>query len=97
MTKVEKMEILSELSAILDTYIAPPKSRENPRMSDMAMLTINECLQQIEGLSRHTLRELIEHGEIKAMRAGTSGNGKILVFKTSLLDYFGKSQCDTEL
>ena len=89
MTNVEKMEILSEISSILDNYLtsapAADSGRGNP---EMQMLSINECRELIKGLSRHTLRELIERGDVKSVRAGVGKNGKILVSKASLLAYF---------
>lgn len=98
MTNVEKMEILSEISSILDNYLASAdRERGKPETQiQMQMLSINECRDLIKGLSRHTLRELIERGDVKSVRAGVGKNGKILVSKTSLLAYFGKPE-ETEV
>lgn len=93
MTVSEKNEILSELSIILDSYIAQPHTGDKP----VEMLTINECTELIKGLSKHTVRELVGRGELSSIRAGAGRNGKILVSKASLLAYIENAQKEVEV
>lgn len=93
MTILEKQEILSELSAILDNYISQPHTGIKP----VEMLTINECTELVNGLSKHTIRELVGRGEITSIRAGAGKNGKILVSKASLLAYVENTQKEIEV
>ncbi len=92
MTQLEKQEILSELSIILDRYITTQPSACKP----VEMLTINECTELVKGLSKHTIRELVGRGELNSIRAGAGKNGKILISKASLLAYFDNVQNPTE-
>ncbi len=55
----------------------------------VVLLTIPECLELVEGLSRYTLTKLINQGKIKAFRKGEGKRGAYAVNKASLLDYFG--------
>lgn len=84
MTFTEKQEILSEISSILDSYIAQTSA---PISKPVEMLTINKCTELVKGLSKHTIRELVGRGEHNSIRAGAGKNGKILISKTSLLAY----------
>lgn len=92
MTQLEKQEILSELSIILDRYITTPLPVSKP----VEMLTINECTELVKGLSKHTIRELVGRGELNSIRAGAGKNGKILISKASLLAYVDNVQNTTE-
>lgn len=74
MTLLEKQEILSEISSILDSYITQPAISK-----PVEMLTINECAEMVKGLSKHTIRELVGRGELNSIRAGAGRNGKILI------------------
>jgi len=83
MTLLEKQEILSEFSQVLDNYV----TTQPPISKPVEMLTINECTELVKGLSKHTIRELVGRGELNSIRAGAGKNGKILISKTSLLAY----------
>ena len=52
------------------------------------MLTIKECTEVIQGLSEHTIRQLVKQGKVKSVRTGEGKNGKILVNKADLIAYF---------
>ena len=52
------------------------------------MLTIKECPKVIQGLSEHTVRQLVKQGKVKSVRTGEGRNGKILVNKADLVAYF---------
>ena len=92
MTPLEKQEIMSEISQILDNYINNP-----PISKSVEMLTINECCELVTGLSKHTIRELVWQGKLNSIRAGAGKNGKILVSKTSLLAYLENKQGEDEI
>ncbi len=53
------------------------------------MLTVKECAALVNGLSEHTVRQLVAQGKIAYVRAGSGVRGKILVSKASLLKYLG--------
>lgn len=94
MTLLEKKNILSEFSQILDGYITTPGEPEN---TPVEMLTINECAEPVKGLSKHTVRELVGRGELVSVRAGVGKNGKILVSKASLFEYLGNAKGKTDI
>lgn len=94
MTVSEKNEILSEISIILDSYIAQTAVNKS---KPVEMLTINECTELVKGLSKHTVRELVGRGELTSIRAGAGKNGKILVSKASLLAYVENTQKEIEV
>jgi hypothetical protein len=52
------------------------------------MLTIKECTKVIQGLSEHTVRQLVAQDKVKYIRTGQGKRGKILVNKADLLEYF---------
>ena len=52
------------------------------------MLTIKECTEVIQGLSEHTVRQIVKQGKVKSVRTGEGRNGKILVNKADLIAYF---------
>ena len=54
----------------------------------MEMLTIKESAALISGLSEHTVRQLVRQGKVKSVRTGAGRNGKILVNKADLVEYF---------
>ena len=56
----------------------------------MEMLTIKECTGVIQGLSEHTVRQLVAQEKVKSVRTGEGKCGKILVNKADLVAYFQK-------
>jgi hypothetical protein rflaF_11304 len=52
------------------------------------MLTIKECPNVIQGLTEHTVRQLVAQGKVKSVRTGEGKRGKILVNKADLVAYF---------
>lgn len=89
MTNEEKAEIMAEISKILDKFICCDTA-SNPISEFCEMLTIKECAKEVKGLSEHTVRRLVARGEISSFRTGEGKRGKILVPKSSLLDYIRK-------
>ncbi len=91
MTTEQKDSILAQISDILDKAVSEPKSISAIVNEKREMLTINECLNIVKGLSAHTLRLIIARGEIPSFRTGEGKTGKILVPKAALLEYFDKT------
>ena len=63
------------------------------------LLTLKECTELVKGLSEHTVRQLAVQGIIPSIRTGTGRSSKILVNKSSLLNFVSgigvKSPTDT--
>ena len=53
------------------------------------MITIKECTKVVQGVSEHSIRQIVAKGKVKSVRTGKGKNGKILVNKADLLAYFG--------
>ena len=53
------------------------------------MLTIKECTKVVQGVSEHSIRQIVAKGKVKSVRTGEGKNGKILVNKADLMAYFG--------
>ena len=94
MTFTQKKEIITKISELVEQLIevetaesipAPAQSVDSP----LEMLTVTECAALVDGLSEHTLRQLVAQDKIAHVRAGAGRNGKILVSKVSLLKYLG--------
>ncbi|WP_294474028.1 helix-turn-helix domain-containing protein [uncultured Ruminococcus sp.] len=79
------LELLIQLAEDGDNTVttAPSVSPEK-----VEMLTIKECTEVIQGLSEHTVRQLVKQEKIKSIRTGEGIKGKILVNKADLLAYF---------
>ena len=91
MTQKEKQQLLSQIKSIIDNIsveeitITQAKSTDKPQL-----LTIKECTEEISGLSKHTVRQLIAQNKIPYIRSGAGKRGKILINKSALLKYFEK-------
>lgn len=91
LTIEQKNNILNQISDILDKAVSEPNITPAAKSEyDRELLTINECLDIVKGLSAHTLRILLAKGAIASIRTGEGKTGKILVPKAALLDYFDK-------
>ena len=91
MTLEQKNIILNQISQILDKAVSEPNTTPAAKSEyDRELLTINECLGAVKGLSAHTLRILLAKGAIPSIRTEKGKTGKILVPKAALLDYFDK-------
>ena len=87
-----KTEIMAQIVALLSQLIdnsAEPHTESSERSAEpVEMLTIKECTQTVSGLSEHTVRQLVKQGKVKSVRTGEGRNGKILVNKADLVEYF---------
>lgn len=94
MSNTEKKKIVDDILELLiqltdDGVEAPVTSRESvPK--PVEMLTIKECTEVIQGLSEHTVRQLVAQEKVKSVRTGEGKRGKILVNKADLVAYFQK-------
>ena len=94
MSNTEKKKIVDEIFELLiqltdDGAEAPVTSRGSvPK--PVEMLTIKECTEVIQGLSEHTVRQLVAQEKVKSVRTGEGKRGKILVNKADLVAYFQK-------
>lgn len=94
MTLRQKNELIAELITLLEEKIKidteekslPPISCSSSQ--PIEMLTVKECTETVKGLSEHTLRQLIKQGKLPYVRTGAGKNGKILVSKNAMLNYF---------
>ncbi len=89
MTTTEKNKIIDEIMNLL-IQLAENNSQPTPENKPVEMLTIKECTEVIQGLSEHTVRQLVAQNKIKSVRTGEGKRGKILVNKSDLISYFQK-------
>lgn len=88
----QKAILMQQLIAILTQLIALDQADSTP-ISDptvqqpIEMLTIPEVMAMGTGLSEHTLRKLIAQRKIYSIRTGEGKRGKILISKSSLVEY----------
>ena len=93
MTTTQKTEIVDNILERLiqlaeDGENSVPQTTTAPTSTKVEMLTIKECTEVIQGLSAHTVRQLVKQGKVKSIRTGEGKNGKILVNKNDLIAYF---------
>ena len=96
MKSTQKKELITQIAQLLEQLIeaeAPePATRPAPLVEEtLEMLTVKECAALVNGLSEHTVRQLVAQGKIAYVRAGSGVRGKILVSKASLLKYLGEA------
>ena len=94
MNLTEKQQIISLIVLLLEQLIEsqPPEPEPKPQSSEtqpLEMLTVKECAALVNGLSEHTVRQLVAQDKVAYVRAGSGVRGKILVSKDSLLKYLG--------
>ena len=94
MTLKQKNELINQVTEMLDKLIDVEPTESTPATEPcvdkpLEMLTVKECAALVEGLSEHTVRQLVAQDKIAHVRAGAGRNGKILVSKVSLLKYLG--------
>ena len=93
MTTTEKKAIVDNILELLiqlteDGENSAPQTATVPTSNKVEMLTIKESAALISGLSEHTVRQLVKQGKVKSVRTGAGRNGKILVNKADLVEYF---------
>lgn len=93
MTTTEKKAIVDNILELLiqlteDGENSAPPNVKASTTDKVEMLTIKESAALISGLSEHTVRQLVKQGKVKSVRTGEGRNGKILVNKADLVEYF---------
>ena len=91
MTQMRKNEIISQILMLVNEIAEDNPTASitvEPHTDKVEMLTIKECTEVIQGLSEHTIRQLVTQGKIPYIRAGQGRRGKILISKYELLKYF---------
>lgn len=98
MDTAKRDRIIIKVIALLEEFIDTQESDDNiiseesdTKESTTEMLTVRECTDLIQGLTAYTVRLLASSGKISSVRAGEGKNGKILVNKSSLLDYMNRN------
>lgn len=98
MDTAKRDRIIIKVIALLEEFIDTQESDDNiiteesdTKASTTEMLTVKECTDLIQGLTAYTVRLLASSGKISSVRAGEGKNGKILVNKSSLLDYMNRN------
>lgn len=98
MDTAKRDRIIIKVIALLEEFIDTQESNDNiiseesdTKASTTEMLTVKECTDLIQGLTAYTVRLLASSGKISSVRAGEGKNGKILVNKSSLLDYMNRN------
>ena len=94
MNLTEKQQIISQIAQLIEQLIDAETPTSAPQQyqtetQPLEMLTVKECAALVNGLSEHTVRQLVAQGKIAYVRAGNGVRGKILVSKASLLKYLG--------
>ncbi|WP_028508785.1 helix-turn-helix domain-containing protein [Ruminococcus sp. NK3A76] len=94
MNLTEKQQIISQIAQLLEQLIEAETTEPSPQQDQskthpLEMLTVKECAALVNGLSEHTVRQLVAQDKIAYVRAGSGVRGKILVSKASLLKYLG--------
>jgi hypothetical protein len=87
MTQTKKNEIVDNIMALL-IQLTEDENAQQTTAKPVEMLTIKECTKVIQGLSEHTVRQLVAQDKVKYIRTGQGKRGKILVNKADLLEYF---------
>jgi hypothetical protein len=87
MTQTKKNEIVDNIMALL-IQLTEDEAVQQTTAKPVEMLTIKECTKVIQGLSEHTVRQLVAQDKVKYIRTGQGKRGKILVNKADLLEYF---------
>ena len=94
MTLLKKKELITQIVQLLEQLIEEETSEPSPQQDQsetqpLEMLTVKECAALVNGLSEHTVRQLVAQDKVAYVRAGSGVRGKILVSKASLLKYLG--------
>lgn len=90
MTAIQKKEIVNSIMELLIQLANDEETAPTAKPKPVEMLTIKECTEAVQGLSEHTVRQLVAQGKVKFVRTGQGKRGKILVNKADLVDYFNK-------
>lgn len=95
MSDTKNYEKLIEARTLINEILQDCDNNESETVPDkeepVEMLTIKECTQVVPGLSEYTVRLWVHQNKVKYRRSGKGERGKILVSKTSLLEYLNSA------
>lgn len=95
MSYTKIFEKLIETRTLINEILQDCDNNESETVPDkeepVEMLTIKECTHVVPGLSEYTVRLWVHQNKVKYRRAGKGERGKILVSKTSLLEYINSA------
>lgn len=84
------MQLIAALTAMLESDTKNDES-DTPVNSftgeKVEFVTIKQAVEVVNGISEHTIRQLVAQGRVKHIRTGEGKRGKILINKQSLLNY----------
>ena len=95
MTINRKKEIVEQIKVLLSKLIEedePVPQTNSVTDKPIEMLTSKECTEVVKGLSEHTVRQLVNQDKISYIRTGQGKRGKILINKSTLLNYLNVSE-----
>ncbi len=79
--------VLNELLDVEYQDICTNVGHSDDDVRPVEMLTIKECAEAVNGLSEHTVRQLVAQNKIPHFRTGQGKRGKILINKSALFEY----------
>ena len=82
MTTNSKQELISKIVTLLNELIdvEEKSSMKNPKTEEkIEMLTIKECTELVNGLSEHTVRQLVKQDKIPYVRQDKAKTEKFLL------------------
>lgn len=87
------MQLIATLTAMLDSEVDNKTSiADNGEIEEkIEMLTIKQASKLANGISEHTIRQLVAQNKVSFLRCGQGQRGKILINKASLLSYLNNS------
>ncbi len=90
---MNKQVIIDQILILLNMLAGTDANTESETNSVnealVEMLTVKECLQEVKGITEHSIRQLVNNNMIPFVRAGQGKRGKILIPKAALLAYYG--------
>ena len=89
------MQLIAALTAMLESDTKNDES-DTPVNSftgeKVEFVTIKQAVEVVNGISEHTIRQLVAQNKISFLRCGQGQRGKILINKASLLSYLNNSK-----
>ena len=88
-----KAQLIAELLILINDSPIEFQSTDvsQAKETSIELLTVKESVAEIKGLSEHTLRLLIKNDKLPHIRTGMGKNGKILINKADLYNYFSRA------
>lgn len=84
------MQLIAALIAMLESDTKNDESDTHVNSftgEKVEFVTIKQAVEVVNGISEHTIRQLVTQNKVKYIRTGQGLRGKILINKASLLAY----------